>query len=274
MSGGLIIITDEMRASARATEPDRYLAALLAPRKVRDDLIALAAFIAELKRIALIVKDPHLAEIRLQWWRDALLSGDAGSAAGNPTAKAMRSLIARHRLDPNALASWLDAFAHTFYAASPEDEAHLDLEHALIEGTAFAFAAKICGAFAAAPQTLDLAGAAYGLGRLGPDFPRILARGRVPLPGLGGFENEAPGVAGARARDRLAALGFARLDAIRAQFAKLDRPARTALLPLALVEPYLRASCAQGHDLTKELAEIAPLTRVWRIWRAHVSGRI
>lgn len=269
-----VIVTDEMRQSARTIEPDRYVAALLAPRNVRDDLIALAAFIAELKRIPLVVSDPHLAEIRLRWWRDALLAGEASAAAGNPTAEAMHGLITRHGLEREALESWLDAFAHTFYAAEPEDEAHLDLEHGLIEGTPFAFAAKICGAFANGAQAAERAGVAYGLGRLGPDFPRVLARGRVPLPGLSERGAAASEAEPARARDRLAALGFARLDASRAQFAKLDRPARTALLPLALVEPYLRASCAQGHDLTRELAEVAPLTRVWRIWWAHVSGRI
>lgn len=273
MSGGLIV-TDEMRTTARSLEPDRYLAALLAPRGVRDDLVALAAFVAELKRIPLAVSDPHLAEIRLQWWRDALLSGEASAAAGNPAADAMRNLIVRHGLDRDALTSWLDAFAHTFYAAGPEDEAHLDLEHALVEGTPFAFAAKMCGAPAQDKQVFEIAGTAYGLGRLGLDFARVLARGRVPLPGLDEPGSEDPRVNVDRSRKSLAALGFARLAAVRPQFARLDRPTRTALLPLALVEPYLRASCAQEHDLTRELAEVAPLTRVWRIWRAHVSGRI
>ena len=39
--------TDVVRLGARAFERDRYLAALLAPHGVRDDLIALAAFAGE-----------------------------------------------------------------------------------------------------------------------------------------------------------------------------------------------------------------------------------
>lgn len=268
-------VTGEMLITAKAGEPDRYLAALLARSAVRDDLVVLAAFIAEIKRIPGIAADPHLAEIRLAWWRDALLSVEP-DAAGHPTADAMRFLMARHGLDRDALAEWLEAFAHTFYAAPPEDAAHLDLELSLTEGTPFAFAARICGAEAGAAldAACGAAGIAYGLARLGLDFPRALARGRVPLPGLSDDDRDGTAVDAGRARDVLAQLAAPRLRNARALYAGLDAGAKTALLPLALVEPYLRASCAQGHDLTRELAEIAPLTRVWRLWRAHFSRRV
>ncbi len=264
-----------MRNAARTLEPDRYLAALLSPSAARNDLIALAAFVAELKRIPQIVSDPHLAEIRLAWWRDALVP-DSADATGNPTADAMRGVMARHGLDREALAVWLDALAHTFYAAGPEDEAHLDLELSLIEGTPFAFAARICGARddASLKAVCDAAGQAYGLARLGLDFPRVLARGRIPLPGLDTGSGDAATVTAQAARTRLDELAQSRLRHFRAMFTTLDARTKAALLPVALVEPYLRACCNQRHDLTRELAEIAPLTRVWRLWRASVSGHI
>lgn len=274
---GSVTVTDEMRQAARTLEPDRYLAALLSPRAVRDDLLALAAFTAELKRIPQIVSDPHLAEIRLAWWRDALLSPDS-AATGNPLADAMRALVARHALERVALAAWLDALAHTFYAAPPQDEAHLDLELSLIEGTPFAFAAQICGA--QADGVLDAAcragGIAYGLARAGLEFPRSLARGRVPLPCLLPDAEDAGvnDVTAADARRILSVLARPRIAAAKSQFGNVSPAAKAALLPLALVEPYLSASCSQDHDLTRELADIAPLTRVWRIWRAHKCGQI
>ena len=49
---------------------------------------------------------------------------------------------------------------------------------------------------------------------------------------------------------------------------------RPAFLPLALVEPYLRALERPGRDVLRSVAEIAPLTRVWRIAAAHWLGRI
>jgi phytoene synthase len=270
-------LTGEMRELARTLEPDRYLAALLSPRAARDDLIALAAFVAELKRIPKIVSDPHLAEIRLAWWRDALLAGD-GAATGNPQADAMRAMIARHALDRGALAAWLDALTHTFYSAPPDDEAHLDLELSLIEGTPFVFAAHLCGATADADldAACRAAGIAYGLARRGLEFPRSLARGRVPLPGLLSSSGQADvnALTAVAARTRLEALAPPRVEAAKSTFAKLEWAGKAALLPIALVEPYLRASCDQGHDLTRELADVAPLTRVWRLWRAHMTGHV
>lgn len=273
---GIPAVTEEIRQAARTLEPDRYLAALLSPRAVRHDLITLAAFAGELKRIPQIVSDPHLAEIRLAWWRDVLLSETAG-ATGNPLADAMRALIAHHALDRDALAAWLDAFAHTFYSAPPQDDAHLDLELSLIEGTPFAFAAVICGGQLASPDVdaaCKAAGIAYGLARIALEFPRSLARGRVPLPALVNEDADVNAVNPAEARRALAALAGPRAAAAKSQFGKLSPAVRAALLPVALVEPYLSASCSQGHDLTRELADVAPLTRVWRIWLAHIRGRM
>lgn len=271
----MAVVTDEMRQAARTLEPDRYLAALLSPRAARDDLVVLAAFVAELKRIPNIVSDPHLAEIRLAWWRDALLAGE-GAPTGNPLADAMHEIVARRALDRETFAVWLDAFAHTFYRAPPQDEAHLDLELSLIEGTPFAFAARICGetANAATDAATKAAGIAYGLACLGLEFPRSLARGRVPLPGLVNEDADINAVSAAEARRSLTAFAPARIAAMKATFNALSPAGKASLLPVALVEPYLSASCAQGHDLTKELGDVAPLVRVWRVWRVYMSGRV
>jgi phytoene synthase len=46
-----------------------------------------------------------------------------------------------------------------------------------------------------------------------------------------------------------------------------------AVLPAALVEPYLKALEKQD-DWLRETADIAPLSRVWRLWWAKQSARI
>ena len=79
--------TDVVRTAARAFERDRYLAALLSPRGVREDLLALAAFAGELARIPAFVSEPMVGEIRLQWWRDAIRAGlkdGSGEGGGHP----------------------------------------------------------------------------------------------------------------------------------------------------------------------------------------------
>ena len=58
-----------VRDAARVGAPDRYISALLAPKSVRAELIALGAFSAEIEKIPLTVSEPHLGEVRIQWWR-------------------------------------------------------------------------------------------------------------------------------------------------------------------------------------------------------------
>ena len=51
--------------------------------------------------------------------------------------------------------------------------------------------------------------------------------------------------------------------------AKLDRRAQAAFLPLSLVDPYLAALERRGRDPLREIADVNPLNRLWRMarWR-------
>lgn len=59
-------------ALVKSADEDRYLAALLAKVPARDHLMALYAFNQELAKISLLVSEPMLGEIRLQWWREVI----------------------------------------------------------------------------------------------------------------------------------------------------------------------------------------------------------
>lgn len=56
----------------RDGDRDRYLTALFAPPVLRQRLFALYAFNVEMARVAEVVSEPMLGEIRLQWWRESL----------------------------------------------------------------------------------------------------------------------------------------------------------------------------------------------------------
>ena len=79
---------------AQRLDRDRYLADLFAPARGAPHLFALHAFNAEVARVRDAVSEPTLGEIRLQWWRDAIASGDGG---GNPVAAALIETIATLR---------------------------------------------------------------------------------------------------------------------------------------------------------------------------------
>ncbi len=264
-----------VRDSARSHEPDRYLAALLAPRAVRDDLIALAAFGSELARIPDLVRDPMAGEIRIQWWRDAIHAGVKGERTGQPVADAWSTAVARHQLPLAAIDDCLDAHAHRLYAAPPADDSALRLELSLIEGTPFALAAQILGVAdtAATRLLIDRAAQAYGLARLGLRLPHDLARGRTPVPAAwvtndGGSEDWRAVLSHA-ARD-----ARSQLQVVNAEICTQSAALRSALLPLALVEPYLKALHDPARDAGRDIADVFPLTRVWRIARAHWKGRL
>ena len=284
MTGGTGIAAGSLAATAREGEPDRYLAALLAPPAARAGLLALAAFAGELARIPLLVtREPAMGEIRLQWWRDAL-GQPAGTRTGHPVADALRDAVDRHGLPHALLLDAIDARAADLLPDPLADDAALDAYLWRTEGALFALAGHILGAKPEGDmQAAAAAGArAYGLARLLLGLPHALSRGRVPLP-LARLDD-----AGVRPEELLAGTGGPEIESVlaslraearadlatsRQHVAKLPRSVRPAFLPLALVPSYLRAlERAGGHPL-REPAEIAPLTRVCRIAAAHWLGR-
>lgn len=267
--------TDVVYAAARTGEPDRFAAALLAPRSARDDLVALAAFAGEVRKIPQQVREPHMGEIRLQWWRDALSDGLVGRRSGNPVADTFAASMRAHALPVSLVSDHLDAYAHALYADAPADEAALQLEWQLKEGVLFGLAARILGAGTAEGEAnlIGQAAQAYGAMHAALELPYNLARGRWPLPSSGESETETRENAPAALT---ALIGRARmhLTQARPQFRTSSKALRTAVLPLALVEPYLAALEKPGHDAAHDIANIAPLTRMTRLALSHWRGAL
>lgn len=279
----------EIAEAARSTEPDRYLAALLAPRAARDDLIVLAAFLGEIGRIPWLVSEPMLGEIRLQWWRDAIEAFGGDVRTGNPLADALGEVAARRGLDIELLRRVVDACAMELDTVPVPDSAALARYLAGRDGAGFRLAARILGA--AGSETTDAvltaAGEAYGRARLLRHLPRQLASGRLMLPldwpevkelrDSGPLDASGGALAG-RVAARLAGTVRARMAELQALQGDLSRDHFAAILPCALVEPYLRAlegyDFDHGQDRGRLDADIAPMTRVWRLWRAHRRARV
>ena len=75
-----------------------------------------------------------------------------------------------------------------------------------------------------------------------------------------------------RVCDDLATQARAALGELRSQWHAIDRRWRLALLPLAMVEPYLRAQSSRQSVL--ETRDISPIRRVARIGMARLVGRV
>jgi len=250
LSGNL----NELRGIARAGEPDRYLAALLAPRRLQADLVTLAAFMAELGRVEAFVREPMMAAIRLQWWRDTI---ETGAHTGQPVADALPGLVRRHAVPMPLLDEALDATEAAVTARAGWDAPGLEAAAARREAAAFALAgAVLCVPAEPHADIFATSGAAYAAARA--------------LLRLAAGDPDGP---------RLATTARAALAEVRHLVTKDDRLI-AALLPLALVEPYLRAyetarpepREARAHGAP--LRNINPLTRFWRLWRAHWRRRV
>jgi phytoene synthase len=270
----------EVRKTARLHAPDLYIAALLAPVHVRDDLIVLAAMWAETGRVALTVGEPTLAQIRLQWWRDALAS--ESGVSGHPVADAFRDVMLRHRLRSDAVVSLIDARQDELAEAPFSDEAAFESYVDAADGNLLRLNAAIRGAQNDENAELFLAGAAQVVGRVrvALDLPFFAAKGRFPVwsavtgsSAADAFDAEA--VPDGRAA--IAALAAGARDARtrnKRLFPAISRRLIDAALPIALLEPYLGALENKAHDPLRDVASIAPLSRVARLTWAHIVGRL
>lgn len=66
---------DDLEACAgivQRGDPDRFVAVMAAPALTRDVLFPIYAFNVEVSRAPWVTQEPMIAEMRLQWWRDAL----------------------------------------------------------------------------------------------------------------------------------------------------------------------------------------------------------
>jgi phytoene synthase len=278
-------IAGEVRARAREGAIDHYLAALLAPRDVRDDLIAVAALVAELARIPATVREAMMGEIRLQWWRDALPALQRGDPTGHPVADRFGVAMRRHGLPASLVVGMTEARAFDLYPDPMPDETALMGYITKTQGAAFALAARVLGAEdrGAAGAAIAAAAQAYGRARVLAGLPEALAAGRVPLPGDMLRRHAADPrdfVARPASPSVRAVLADARDDCQRhvqrAQqtYAEIPVVVRGAVLPAALIGPYLQAFDREAARGLESPIEIAPLRRVWCLWRAHRTGRL
>jgi 15-cis-phytoene synthase len=276
-----------VRTIARDGDPDRYASALFASGACRERLFALYAFNVELARIGEQVSEPQLGEIRLQWWRDALDRACAGETTGHPVADALGLAVRECDLSRQSLADLIDARSFDVSVKIMPDTAALDDYLGDTAGALFKLAAEVGMAEgrAAEPRALEravrAAGIAYGLTGLMRALPVHVRRGRADIPADGLLRHGTSpaqllaGEGGEGLTELLAELrerARGALKSARQHLAELPPAPRLAFLPLALVEPYL--SALQRVDPLRQVAEINPLYRLWRLatWRFGSSA--
>lgn len=249
-------IVDQIAACAglvQRGDPDRFRAAMAAPITLRKMLFPLYAFNLEVARAPWVTKEPLIAQMRLQWWRDALGEiASGGNVRRHEVVTPLADILdvqATRDLDDLIEARSADIEGHP--QASPETlTRYLDRT----AGTLLWTAARLAGA-TDAPAIRD-AGLAHGMANYLNAVPDLVGKSRNPLP---------PGEPHEVISD-LAKVGIAALD--RFSQTRTERSARPVLLVLSDTRAALRAFAAHPGQTPKLNPAASRLRLGWMALRA------
>ncbi len=256
------IMDDDTIACAervRRSDPERFRAVMAAPPPARQRLFPLYAFNVEVARAPWITREPMIAEMRLQWWRDALseiregrpvrrheVTTPLARVVAPETAELLDQLVVERRWD--------------IYRQPFDDSDHL---RRYLDRTAGHLLLAAARALAPAPESpLRAAGRALGLANFLCAVPALRRAGRHPLP-----DDSASAIA------ELAREGLASLAHARARRAEIPPRARPALYALYQTGAILRAARSEPARVGEgRLAPAPALARLSLIARA-ATGR-
>jgi len=238
----------------RKGDPDRFLATMAAPAPARAVLFPIYAANVEIARAPWVTQEPMIAEMRLQWWRDAL--DEIGSG------KPVRSHEVTDALAPvldaagaGLLDRLIEARRWDIYRDPFEDAEHFSAYLDATAGNLAWAAARALGAETGEAAVRDLAWAA-GLASWFQAIPALEARGRIPL--VDGRES---------AIHDLAEQGLARLVS-----ANVPNAARPAVLATWRAKPLLRQARAHpGRVASGDLRQSEFSRRLSLLWRGLVG---
>lgn len=251
---------------AQRREPDRYYTGLFMGPRERQLYWLVSAFHGELNRILQLTREPMLAEIRLQWWRETLTRFAQPGRTGQVLADALCERLRGGELSLEPLLAMIEARSVPL-AADFKEKAHELIDWAQqLEGETFTLTLSFWppeeGPLSSQQQQVCAAAArGYGLFRClveayqhhdqRSNWGEIL----TPLRHSEQFESEVK-----------AAIGKARL-AVKEAWEQLPIPMRTCFLPVAVIPAYFPSLGPKRGPLP-----YSHLRNLWRIWRAARRG--
>ncbi len=177
----------------------------------------------------------------------------------------MLETMRAHRLPADMLMGMIDAYEGELEAGTLTDAGGVDAYASATQGAAFSLAAQILGnAGSEASPLLRAASLAYGRVQLLRSLPLLIGMGRNPF-GDDDVDTIVPSL-----------LQQARSEFVQARQLATAASATMlyAILPVALLEPYLAALEKLGSHVAVERADISALTRAWRLLTASALGRV
>ncbi|AGF75640.1 phytoene/squalene synthase family protein [Bartonella vinsonii] len=268
----------------RATDRDRYISVLFAPKKKRRALAALYAFNGEIARIRETVHDPLIGEIRLRWWYDSIADDKMQNSQNNPILSDLFTAITLFNLPRKAFIRYCDAQILDLYH-NPITTLH-DLEFYCSE-TASIILQLSCQILAAeaAQDFTDI----YKCGGIVQGFSGILrllsfmqSRYQYYLPtdmlkavGVNREDLESHRVNDKQKCHIVEAMVALSRDHYRKfykDFCTLPKNLKPAFLPLAIIPASLQKAEQLGAEIFQESATLPLIHRYWLITKAAITG--
>ena len=215
-------------ALVERADAERFRAVMAAPVESRRLLFPLYAMNVEVARAPWVTAESMIAEMRLQWWRDALAEIAEGREVRRhevvtPLAAALPAELAQ-RLDALVAARRWDIYRDPF-----EDAAHF--EHYLDDTSGTLLWAAARGLGEADEEVVRDAGWALGLANWLRAVPELERQNRLPL-----VDGRSEAVS------ELAERGLKRLAQARARRGDVSKAAAPAMLAVWRARPVLRAA--------------------------------
>ncbi|KAF0677517.1 squalene/phytoene synthase family protein [Profundibacterium mesophilum] len=168
--------------AVRRADEDRFLSTMTMPAAARPLLFTLYAFNLEVSRAPIAAREPMIAQMRLQWWRDALGEIAEGDIVRqHETVAPLAAELRAHGLDARDLLPVIDARERDImpqpFAGLPDLRAYLEAT----AGTLAVVAGAGLGSGDARPEDLRGAASAGAAARFLCALAPLAAQGVQPL---------------------------------------------------------------------------------------------
>ena len=286
MPSGLSAQTrSQLLATLREADIDRYLTLLLMPDGVRDDVLALFLFNAEIASVRDRVREPLPGEMRLQWWRDMVAGDRNDEAQAHPVGALLLDVIERRNLPVEPLLAMCDARIFDLYDDPMPDRTSYEgyageTASSLLQVSAFLLDPAAASKTSTASGHAGVAQAVAGHLMM---LPISQVRGQVFIPAdllsatgldrdsfLSGLDRERS----ANAIRAFAGFGRDHLGKARAALAEVPDAVKPAYLPVALVHSVLDRAEAEPIDCLTASIRLPQWRRQIQLWRAARRGKI
>ncbi|ALE03947.1 Phytoene synthase [Bartonella ancashensis] len=266
----------------RATDRDRYISVLFAPKKERRALAAVYTFNAEISRIGEDVHEPLIGEMRLRWWYNSIASGEGKDS--NPILNDLLEAITSFNLPKEVFLHYCDARVSELYSNPIATTCDLEIYCEKTAGSILYLACQILN-FKLAQDFTDVCRHA-SIAQASSGILRLLSLGQsryrnyfpsdlLKATGVDREELESDHVDDTQKKriiEAMVALSRDHYLKFLEHSTILPKTLKLAFLPLAITPASLQKVTKLGAKIFQENAVLSPLHRYWLVTKTAIGG--